>query len=65
MRSGDTGVEQVVYTYLLKRGCSEERLYGIDLMVLSKRSLTKLAMEVFIVANHFRFESSRNDSTSS
>uniref|UniRef100_A0A3B3CUB6 MutS homolog 4 n=1 Tax=Oryzias melastigma TaxID=30732 RepID=A0A3B3CUB6_ORYME len=29
MRSGDTGVEQVVYTYLLKRGCSEERLYGL------------------------------------
>uniref|UniRef100_H2MNA4 MutS homolog 4 n=1 Tax=Oryzias latipes TaxID=8090 RepID=H2MNA4_ORYLA len=28
-RSGDTGVEHVVYTYLLKRGCSEERLYGL------------------------------------
>ncbi|XP_036980935.1 mutS protein homolog 4 isoform X3 [Acanthopagrus latus] len=28
-RSGDTGVESVVYTYLLNRGCSEERHYGL------------------------------------
>lgn len=27
-RSGDTGVESVVYTYLLSQGCSEERHYG-------------------------------------
>uniref|UniRef100_A0A3Q2ZQF4 DNA mismatch repair protein n=1 Tax=Kryptolebias marmoratus TaxID=37003 RepID=A0A3Q2ZQF4_KRYMA len=29
MRSGDTGAEQVVYTYLLNRGRSEERHYGL------------------------------------
>ncbi|XP_074517293.1 mutS protein homolog 4 isoform X2 [Sebastes fasciatus] len=28
-RSGDTGAESVVYTYLLNRGCSEERHYGL------------------------------------
>uniref|UniRef100_A0A8C9Y884 DNA mismatch repair protein n=1 Tax=Sander lucioperca TaxID=283035 RepID=A0A8C9Y884_SANLU len=28
-RSGDTGTESVVYTYLLNRGCSEERHYGL------------------------------------
>lgn len=27
-RSGDTGAEQVLYTYLLSRGCAEERHYG-------------------------------------
>lgn len=27
-RTGDTGTESVVYTYLLRRGCSEERNYG-------------------------------------
>lgn len=27
-RSGDAGAESVVYTYLLSRGCSEERHYG-------------------------------------
>ncbi|KAF3844835.1 hypothetical protein F7725_007998 [Dissostichus mawsoni] len=30
-RSGDTGAESVVYTYLLNRGCSEERHYGTEL----------------------------------
>lgn len=29
-RSGDTGGESVVYTYLLNQGCSEERHYGTD-----------------------------------
>ncbi|TKS86444.1 MutS protein -like protein 4 [Collichthys lucidus] len=28
-RSGDTGAESVVYTYLLNRGCTEERHYGL------------------------------------
>lgn len=28
-RSRDSGTEQVVYTYLLSRGCSEERQYGL------------------------------------
>ncbi|XP_076014607.1 mutS protein homolog 4 [Genypterus blacodes] len=28
-RSGDTGAERVVYTYLLSRGCSDERRYGL------------------------------------
>ncbi|XP_044079862.1 mutS protein homolog 4 isoform X2 [Siniperca chuatsi] len=28
-RTGDTGAESVVYTYLLNRGCSEERHYGL------------------------------------
>uniref|UniRef100_A0A3P8U5S2 MutS homolog 4 n=1 Tax=Amphiprion percula TaxID=161767 RepID=A0A3P8U5S2_AMPPE len=28
-RSGDAGAERVVYTYLLNRGCSEERHYGL------------------------------------
>ncbi|XP_018545467.1 mutS protein homolog 4 [Lates calcarifer] len=28
-RSGDTGAESVLYTYLLYRGCSEERHYGL------------------------------------
>ncbi|KAM8916598.1 mutS protein homolog 4 isoform 3-T3 [Spinachia spinachia] len=28
-RSGDTGGESVVYTYLLNQGCSEERHYGL------------------------------------
>uniref|UniRef100_A0A3Q1JBY1 DNA mismatch repair protein n=1 Tax=Anabas testudineus TaxID=64144 RepID=A0A3Q1JBY1_ANATE len=28
-RSNDTGAESVVYTYLLKRGCSEDRNYGL------------------------------------
>lgn len=28
--SGDTGAESVVYTYLLSRGCSEERHYGTE-----------------------------------
>ncbi|KAJ8290497.1 hypothetical protein GJAV_G00013640 [Gymnothorax javanicus] len=28
-RSADTGAENVVYTYLLSRGCSEERNYGL------------------------------------
>uniref|UniRef100_A0A3Q0RHU3 MutS homolog 4 n=1 Tax=Amphilophus citrinellus TaxID=61819 RepID=A0A3Q0RHU3_AMPCI len=27
--SGDTGAESMVYTYLLNRGCSEERHYGL------------------------------------
>lgn len=29
-RSADTGTERVVYTYLLNRGCSEERHYGTE-----------------------------------
>ncbi|XP_034531708.1 mutS protein homolog 4 isoform X2 [Notolabrus celidotus] len=29
IRSGDTGAEGVVYTFLLNRGCSEERHYGL------------------------------------
>lgn len=29
-RNGDTGAESVVYTYLLNRGCSEERHYGTE-----------------------------------
>lgn len=30
IRSGDTGAERVVYTYLLIRGCSDERHYGTE-----------------------------------
>lgn len=33
-RSGDTGEEQVVYTYLLNRGHSEERHYGRESEIL-------------------------------
>ena len=29
-RSGDSGAERVVYTYLLGRGCAEERHYGTE-----------------------------------
>lgn len=29
-RSSDTGLDCVVYSYLLKRGCSEERHYGME-----------------------------------
>lgn len=29
-RSIDTGLDCVVYSYVLKRGCSEERQYGME-----------------------------------
>lgn len=40
-RNRDSGAEQVVYTYLLSRGCSEERQYGKQL-VYFRDSLVKV-----------------------
>lgn len=44
-RSGDTGAESVVYTFLLNRGCSEERHYGME-SVKSKSVLLKVVMKM-------------------
>lgn len=43
-RSNDTGAESVVYTYLLKRGCSEDRNYGTE-SVKSKYSPVEIGCE--------------------
>lgn len=44
-RSGDAGAESVVYTYLLSRGCSEERHYGKKNVVKSKYNCDEAVCE--------------------
>lgn len=64
-RSGDTGAESVVYTYLLNRGCSEERHYGTE-SVKSKYNPVEIGHESGYRACFCssRSESSRDDCTS-
>lgn len=64
-RSGDTGAESVVYTYLLNRGSSEERHYGTE----SVKSNNSPVGNVHGISHRACFcfsrtESSRNDSPS-
>lgn len=43
-RRSDTGLDCVVYSYLLKRGCSEERHYGIE--SVKKNQMSRLTIKV-------------------
>ncbi|XP_039992286.1 mutS protein homolog 4 isoform X3 [Xiphias gladius] len=52
-RSGDTGAESVVYTYLLNRGCSEERHYGLRAAEMTALPST-LIQEAKIIASNVR-----------
>ncbi|XP_056248692.1 mutS protein homolog 4 isoform X3 [Seriola aureovittata] len=49
-RSGDTGTESVVYTYLLNRGCSEERHYGLRVAEMTALP-SRLIQEATIIAS--------------
>ncbi|XP_047183332.1 mutS protein homolog 4 isoform X3 [Scophthalmus maximus] len=50
-RSADTGTECVVYTYLLNRGCSEERHYGLRAAEMTALP-TSLIEEAKIIASN-------------
>lgn len=46
-RSSDSGTDSVVYTYLLQRGCSEDRHYGTETVKGQQTILKKLVTFIF------------------